>query len=81
MTSREVSRLRDNLVDLLRRAIDARGTTFRDYRDARGGSGGFAAQLAAYGRGGEPCRRCGTRLTLTHAIDGRGTVFCHRCQS
>ena len=30
---------------------------------------------------GEPCRRCGTRLTGTHAIDARITVFCHRCQS
>ncbi|MFP5353941.1 MAG: zinc finger domain-containing protein [Gemmatimonadota bacterium] len=24
--------------------------------------------------------RCGTTLTETHAIDGRSTVFCHRCQ-
>lgn len=81
LTTGEAGRVREALVDLLRRAIAARGTTFRDYRDASGGRGGFAAQLAAYGRGGEPCRRCGTRLTMTQAIDGRGTVFCHRCQS
>ena len=73
--------LRDALVTILMKAIDARGTTFRDYRDANGNRGGFAAQLAAYGRGGEPCMRCGARLTMTHAIDGRATVFCHRCQS
>ena len=73
--------LRDALVDVLERSIKARGTTFRDYRDANGERGGFVDQLKAYGRGGQPCPRCGTRLTTTHAIDGRATVFCHRCQS
>lgn len=77
----EIDALHGALVDILLRAIEARGTTFRDYRDASGNRGEFVRQLAAYGRGGEPCRRCGTRLTLTHAIDGRATVFCHRCQS
>lgn len=77
----EVDKLHRSLVDILLRAIEARGTTFRDYRDASGNRGEFVRQLAAYGRGGEPCTRCGTRLTMTHAIDGRATVFCHRCQA
>jgi formamidopyrimidine-DNA glycosylase len=77
----EASTLHASLVDILHRAIEARGTTFRDYRDASGNRGEFVRQLAAYGRGGEPCLRCETRLTMTHAIDGRATVFCHRCQS
>jgi formamidopyrimidine-DNA glycosylase len=34
-----------------------------------------------YGREGEPCRVCGTRLTGTREIDARISVFCHRCQS
>lgn len=69
------------LREILTSSIEARGTTFRDYRDAYNNRGGYAAKLRAYGRGGEPCVRCGTRLTETHAIDGRSTVFCHRCQS
>jgi formamidopyrimidine-DNA glycosylase len=77
----QAAELRDALVDVLERSIQARGTTFRDYRDARGERGGFVDQLKAYGRGGQPCLRCSTRLTMTHAIDGRATVFCHRCQS
>lgn len=81
ITDPEAARLRDAIVDRLQRAIAARGTTFRDFRDVYGTRGEFAQQLAAYGRGGEPCARCGTRLTMTHAIDGRATVFCHRCQS
>lgn len=76
----EVGRLHQALAATLAASIRARGTTFRDYRDPSNRAGGFAAQLVAYGRGGEPCMRCGTRLTETHAIDGRSTVFCHRCQ-
>lgn len=68
------------LQDVLRASIAARGTSFRDYRDARGERGGFVAQLAAYGRAGEPCQRCDRRLVGTHAVDGRSTVFCPTCQ-
>jgi formamidopyrimidine-DNA glycosylase len=67
--------------DVLRDALDARGTSFRDYRDSSGEEGGYAIRLAAYGREGQPCRRCGSRLVGTHAIDGRSTVLCVRCQS
>jgi formamidopyrimidine-DNA glycosylase len=69
-----------DLRDVLAAAIRARGTSFRDYRDAAGERGTFAAQLQAYGREGERCVRCGRRLVATHAIDGRSTVFCWGCQ-
>jgi formamidopyrimidine-DNA glycosylase len=72
--------LRDALVGVLSEAIAARGTSFRDYRDAHGARGGFAEKLDAYGRAGLPCRRCGSRLIGTHAVDGRATVFCAHCQ-
>jgi formamidopyrimidine-DNA glycosylase len=76
----EVIPLHSAIVGVLGEAIAARGTTFRDYRDSRGGRGSFAERLAVYGRGGEECRRCGARLIETHAIDGRATVLCARCQ-
>ena len=76
----ESARLREEIVSVLKESIEARGTSFRDYRDARGERGRFAEQLQAYGRGGEECLRCGARLILTHAVDGRATVFCARCQ-
>jgi formamidopyrimidine-DNA glycosylase len=81
LTASEIVALHHALVSLLREAIDARGTSFRDYRDASGERGGFAARLAVYGRGGQPCLRCGARLAATNAIDGRSTVFCASCQS
>jgi formamidopyrimidine-DNA glycosylase len=72
--------LHEGLTGVLREAIAARGTSFRDYRDASGARGAFAAQLAVYGRGGEPCARCGAALVDTSAVDGRTTVFCAWCQ-
>lgn len=72
--------LREAIVSVLSESIEARGTSFRDYRDASGGKGSFVEQLAVYGRGGLPCARCGAKLIATHAIDGRSTVFCARCQ-
>jgi formamidopyrimidine-DNA glycosylase len=80
ITPDEAAALHEALVAVLRESIAARGTSFRDYRDAKGARGGFVEQLAVYGRAGEPCPRCGARLIGTHAIDGRMTVLCARCQ-
>ena len=76
----EVTRLYAELRDVLSAAVKARGTSFRDYRDASGERGSFVEQLQAYGREGQPCARCGRRLVSTHEIDGRSTVFCYACQ-
>jgi formamidopyrimidine-DNA glycosylase len=76
----ESVRLHDAIVGVLTESIAARGTSFRDYVDASGGKGDFERSLAVYGRGGEPCLRCGARLIETHAIDGRSTVLCAGCQ-
>ena len=80
ITADEAVALHAGIVGVLTDSIAARGTSFRDYRDASGGRGDFERSLAAYGRGGEPCLRCGARLVETHAIDGRSTVLCARCQ-
>lgn len=80
VTLEEAKLLRDSIVAVLGEAIEARGTSFRDYRDARGKRGTFVDKLEAYGRGGLPCRRCGSKLVATHAIDGRATTMCVRCQ-
>ncbi len=86
--SRQTRSLRDEEWDALHEAlrriltasIAARGTSFRDYRDASGGRGAYVQQLRAYGREGLPCVRCNRRLVGTHAVDGRNTVFCASCQ-
>ena len=77
----ETAALHAGITSVLLASIAARGTSFRDYRDALGGKGDFERSLAVYGRGGDPCLRCGARLIETHAIDGRTTVLCARCQA
>ncbi len=81
LTDDEASLLHDEIVDVLNESIALRGTSFRDYRDAKGERGRFAEKLQAYGREGLPCFRCGRKLIGTHAIDGRATVFCATCQT
>ena len=80
LTSDDQRRLHGEIRRILAAAIVSNGTTFRDYRTGTGEEGNFQLELLVYGREGEPCRVCGTRLAGTHTIDGRITVFCHRCQ-
>jgi formamidopyrimidine-DNA glycosylase len=81
LTGDDHRRLHAEIRRILSAAIASSGTTIRDYRTGTGEPGNFQLELFVYGREGERCRHCGTRLTGTHTIDARITVFCHRCQS
>ena len=72
-------RLRDAIQEVLREAIEFRGTTLLDYRDASGEQGAFARRLRVYDRAGEPCPNCGTPIRRI-VQGGRSTFFCPRCQ-
>ena len=76
----EFARLHAAVTDVLERAVQSSGTTVRDYRTGTGESGRFQFELKVYGRGGEPCVTCRTKLVTTHTIDLRATTFCPRCQ-
>ena len=80
LTPAQLDALHEAIVDVLRRAVAASGTTVRDYRTGTGEAGEFQFELKVYGRGGEPCVRCGRRLVTTHAIDLRATTLCATCQ-
>ncbi len=79
LNGREITRLFNAARSVLAEAIDAQGTTLRDYRTGTGQRGRFQRLIQVYGRGGEPCMHCKTTLTTTHAIDGRATTFCWKC--
>ena len=64
---------------VLRLSIAQCGSSIRDYRDANGHVGAFQNSFAVYGRGGEPCTRCGRPLVRTR-VAGRTTIFCPSCQ-
>lgn len=64
---------------VLQDAIDAGGTTFRDYRDKDGNPGYFQKNLSVYGKESMPCPRCRSKVCrITQA--GRSTFFCPVCQ-
>ena len=79
LKKKEAARLVEATREVLREAIDFRGTTFLDYRDASGERGEFAGRLRVYDRAGEPCRTCGRPLERI-VQGGRSTFFCARCQ-
>ena len=79
LTRAETQRLFESLQGVLLEAIERRGTSFSDYRDADGAPGEFQNHLSSYGRDGLPCFRCG-RLIQRIVVGMRGTHFCPKCQ-
>lgn len=79
LTRPRARKLRDGIQEVLREAIEFRGTTLLDYRDASGEEGAFARRLRVYDRKGEPCTVCGTPIRRI-VQGGRSTFFCPHCQ-
>ncbi|MEO1716715.1 MAG: DNA-formamidopyrimidine glycosylase family protein [Planctomycetota bacterium] len=65
---------------LLARAVELRGSTLRDYRDADGNIGDASRLHQVYGRAGLACNSCGSELRSI-AVAQRTTVVCPRCQA
>ncbi len=64
---------------VLTRAIQAGGSSLRDYVQADGELGYFQHEWAVYGREGEPCKACGAPVRRL-VQSGRSTFYCARCQ-
>jgi formamidopyrimidine-DNA glycosylase len=75
----EVKALHKGIRESLRAGIRRHGSTLRDYRLPDGAEGGAQHEFKVYGRGGEPCDRCGTPIDKIR-VAGRGTWYCPRCQ-
>ncbi|MCI3933327.1 bifunctional DNA-formamidopyrimidine glycosylase/DNA-(apurinic or apyrimidinic site) lyase [Streptomyces sp. AN091965] len=66
--------------DVMNAALAVGGTSFDSlYVNVNGESGYFDRSLDAYGREGEPCRRCGTLMRRRPWMN-RSSYFCPRCQ-
>jgi formamidopyrimidine-DNA glycosylase len=77
LSSEDVAELRRGIRAALRRGISKQGA---DLGDGVYASGSMQDEFNVYGRGGEPCRRCGMIIAKTR-IAGRGTAFCPGCQA
>jgi formamidopyrimidine-DNA glycosylase len=65
---------------ILNAAIEAGGTTLKDFYSSTGKPGYFRHALQVYGREGQACLKCESPLEKIR-LGQRGTVFCPRCQS
>ena len=75
----ELIRLKDSIVDVLKKSIGSGGTTFSDFRDLEGENGNFGLQTNVYRRTGKECNKCGN-LIEKQKIAGRSTHWCPNCQ-
>lgn len=73
------AKLHQAIQEILRLAIEHRGSSISDYVDADGQRGFFQVMHRVYGRGGEPCLKCGTPVRRI-VVGQRGTHFCPQCQ-
>lgn len=66
---------------VLAEAIEAGGSSLRDFRQADGELGYFQHSFDAYGREGEPCRAPGCNSTIARIVQaGRSSFYCPKCQ-
>jgi formamidopyrimidine-DNA glycosylase len=76
----DVERLVAAVREVFAEAIDAGGTSFdSQYVQVNGEGGYFSISLAVYGRPGEPCPRCGTRIVRDKFMN-RSSFSCPKCQ-
>jgi formamidopyrimidine-DNA glycosylase len=64
----------------LRLAIKAGGSSLRDFADCGGNLGDFQLHCLVYGRGGKPCKACGTCIRQLKQGQ-RSSFYCPRCQT
>lgn len=74
-----LDRLVTSVGQVLDKAIQAGGSTLRDYAQPDGELGYFSNQFAVYGRAGQPCGCGGT--VRRYAEGGRSTFWCPACQT
>lgn len=67
--------------EVLRDAIEAGGSSLRDFKQADGELGYFQHSFDVYGREGKPCRREGCGGTIARVVQsGRSSFYCGQCQ-
>lgn len=80
LTRVKLAELLDAAAEVMREALDQGGTSFDSlYVNVNGESGYFDRSLDAYGREGEPCRRCGAIIRREKFMN-RSSFYCPKCQ-
>ena len=81
LSARRAAALVPAIRAVLADAIEAGGSSLRDYRQADGELGYFQHAFDVYGREGAPCRRPGCGGTVRRKVQsGRSSFYCATCQ-
>ncbi len=75
----EADRLRNAVAVVLKRAIERRGSSIRNYVGGSGLKGAYQEEFRVYGRTGNACRRC-RKAIIRIRLAGRSTHYCPQCQ-
>ncbi len=79
--SQRAAKLVPEIKAVLEDAIEAGGSSLRDYHAPEGDLGYFQHSFAVYGREGLECARAGCGGTIRRIVQGgRSTFYCPRCQ-
>ncbi|KTD07405.1 bifunctional DNA-formamidopyrimidine glycosylase/DNA-(apurinic or apyrimidinic site) lyase [Legionella jamestowniensis] len=79
LSENQLTKLIASIKQVLQQAIDAGGTTLRDFFASDGKPGYFANHLQVYGRKNQSCFQCHHRIQAV-VIGGRNSSFCPQCQ-
>ena len=78
---RAAHRLARVIVEVLEEAVEAGGSTLRDYARTDGSLGLFQHRFRVYDRAGEPCSKPGCAGTVLRLVQaGRSSFYCPSCQ-
>lgn len=75
----KLKKLHKAIQKILKKAIRAGGSSVDNYTNLQGERGFFQLEHKVYGREGEKCKRCGTKIRRIR-ITQRSTHFCPKCQ-
>ena len=79
LTEKKLKDIYKAIKEILKKALDLKGTSVSDYRDINGKKGSFGEVRKVYRKEGQKCPRCGAKI-IRKKINQRSAHFCPACQ-
>lgn len=79
LSDEEIKRLFNAVEEVLKKGLKTGGSSQNSFVRPDGTTGEYQQQFIVYGRAGEPCKRCKSKIEKIK-LGGRGTFFCPKCQ-
>lgn len=79
ISEKEFKNIFSSMNFILKKSIKLRGVSIQDYRDIFGNMGEYQNHRLVYGRAGENCKRCSSKIQRIR-IAQRSAHFCPKCQ-